>query len=328
MTTRRAMLAAAATALLIAAGAGAEAAYPERPITLIVPYGAGGATDIAARNMTAVTPKYIPVPILVVNKTGAGGATGTAFVANAAADGYTMMVARVGSHTVNPAMKANLPYSIDDFRYVGVFEINPVVCATSPNSGIDSMEALIAAVKARPGEITYSSSGVGSMLHLAGVLVLDAFGVENATQMVTHLPFRGGGEAARQVVAGNATFICTNSSALMGHIQSGALKPLMVTTKERLEGVDAPTAAELGKPELEVLVGWSGIAGPKDLVDEAYEAWVGWLGQITKDAEFKERMGALGSIVVSMTPEESVQFIRHQYEVFRALVDKLGMRVE
>ncbi len=327
MISRRAVLAAVATAVVSATGATADA-YPERPITLVVPYGAGGATDIAARNMTAVTPKYIPVPILVVNKTGAGGATGTAFVANAVGDGYTMMVARVGSHTVNPAMKANLPYSIDDFRYVGVFEINPVVCATSPESGIDSMEALIAAVKARPGEITYSSSGVGSMLHLAGVLVLDAFGIENATRMVTHLPFRGGGEAARQVVAGNATFICTNSSALMGHIQSGALQPLMVTTAERLEGVDAPTAAELGKPELEVLVGWSGIAGPADLADEAYDAWVGWLGQITKDAEFQERMGALGSIVVSMTPEESVQFIRHQYEVFRALVDKLDMRVE
>ncbi len=327
MISRRAVLAAVATAVLSATGT-AAGAYPERPITLVVPYGAGGATDIAARNMTAVTPKYIPVPILVVNKTGAGGATGTAFVANAAGDGYTMMVARVGSHTVNPAMKANLPYAIDDFRYVGVFEINPVVCATSPDSGIDSMEALIAAVKERPGEITYSSSGVGSMLHLAGVLVLDAFGVENATRMVTHLPFRGGGEAARQVVAGNATFICTNSSALMGHIQSGALVPLMVTTAERLEGVDAPTAAELGKPELEVLVGWSGIAGPKDLVDEAYDAWVGWLGQITKDTEFQERMGALGSVVVSMTPEESVRFIRNQYEVFRALVDKLDMRVE
>jgi tripartite-type tricarboxylate transporter receptor subunit TctC len=294
----------------------------------VVAYGPGGATDISARHLAAVATKYIPVPLLVVNRTGAGGATGTAFVANAPGDGYTMMVARVGSHTVDPAMKANLPYSIDDFRYVGVYEIGPVICATSPQSGITGIEQPIEAVKERPGELSCSSSGVGSMLHPAGVLVLDAFGIEKANGKVVHLPFCGDGEAARQVIAGNATYICTNSSALMGHIQSGALVPLIVTTPERLEGVDAPTARELGHPELGALVGSSGIAGPKSLVDEAFDAWVGWLDQITQDEEFLERMKKLGSIVVRTSPEESVEFIRNQYNVFETLVDKLGMRIE
>ncbi|MCB2011711.1 MAG: tripartite tricarboxylate transporter substrate binding protein [Geminicoccaceae bacterium] len=317
----------AAAALGIGA-ASAKAEYPDRAITLVVAYGAGGATDIAARNLTAVTPKYIPQPILVVNRTGAGGATGTASVKSADADGYTMMVARVGSHTVNPAMKATLPYTIEDFRYVAVFELNPVVCATSPSSGIDSMDALIEKVKAAPGEVTYSSSGVGSLLHIAGALVIDAFGVENATEAVTHLPFRGGGEAATQVVAGNATFICTNSSALMGHIQSGNLQPLLVTVPERLEGVDAPTAAELGHPELETLVGWSGIAGPKDIPDEVHDAWSGWIEEIVKDEEWIETARGLGSVPVEMSTKDSIAFINNQYNVFKGLVDRLGMRIE
>ncbi len=278
--------------------------------------------------MTSVTPKHVPQPVLPVNRTGAGGATGTASVANAEADGYTMMVARVGSHTVNPAMKATLPYKIDDFDYIGVFEINPVVCAVSSNSDVKSMDDLIAKIKANPGSVSYSSSGVGSMLHLAGALVVDAFGVENAYSALIHLPFRGGGEAATAVITGNADFICTNSSALAGHIKNGVLRPLMVTTAEPVEGIDAPTANDLGHPELNALVGWSGIAGPKGLPDEVKTKWGEWLASIGDDEEFLKRARDLGSVPVKMSVQESIDFINNQYEVFRGLVMKLGMEVE
>lgn len=306
----------------------AHAQYPERPITLVIPYGAGGATDIAGRNLASVAPNYVPKPVLPVNRTGAGGVTGTASVKNATPDGYTMMVARVGSHTVNPAMKAALPYSIDDFDYIGVFEINPVVCAVSSESDIESMDDLIAQIKANPGEVSYSSSGVGSLLHLAGALVVDAFGVEDAKAALTHLPLRGGGAAATAVITGNADFICTNSSALAGHIKNGVLRPLMVTTEEPVEDIDAPTANELDHAELNALVGWSGIAGPKGLPEEVKTNWGGWLGQITEDEQFLEKARALGSVPVQMTPQESIDFINNQYEVFRELVVKLGMEVE
>lgn len=321
-------IASATLAAVIGISSVAKAEYPDQPITLVVSYGAGGATDRAAKILKAVATKYIGQPLKIAHRTGAGGAVGSFLVAKAKPDGYTMMVARVGSHTVNPAMKANLPYTIDDFRYVGVFEINPVVCAVSAKSDIKSMDALIEAVKANPGQLTYSSSGVGSMLHLAGPLVLDAFDVEKAAEAVTHLPFRGGGEAANQVANGDATFICTNSSAVIGRIRNGTLVPLMVTTNERVEGIDAPTAAELGRPELEVLVGWSGIAGPKGLTDEAFAAWSEWLTQISADEQFKSGMRNLGSIPVQMSPAESILFIKQQYGVFGDLVKRLGMRVE
>lgn len=318
-----------AAALVLACSAvAAHAQYPERAITLVISYGAGGATDIAGRNLASVTPKYVPQPVLPVNRTGAGGVTGTASVANAEPDGYTMMVARVGSHTVNPAMKAGLPYAIDDFDYIGVFEINPVVCAVSAESDIESMDQLIARIKENPGEVSYSSSGVGSLLHLTAPLVADAYGVESANTALIHLPFRGGGAAATAVITGNADFICTNSSALAGHIKNGVLRPLLVTTEEPVPGIDAPTVNELGHPELNALVGWSGIAGPKGLPEEVKTKWGKWLKQVGNDEQFLKKARDLGSVPVQMTVQESIDFIKNQYEVFRELVTKLGMEVE
>ena len=204
----------------------AWAEYPERAINMIIPYGPGGATDISARSIADALGAQSPQPLLMVNKTGAGGATGSVAVANAEPDGYTMLFARVGSHSVNPAMKATLPYTLDDFVFVGVYEINPVVCAVEANSEIDSMDALAAKANAEAGSVSFSSSGVGSLLHLAGTMAIASFGVENPIEQVVHIPLKGGGEAATAVLAGTATFICTNSSALASFIENKQLKPL------------------------------------------------------------------------------------------------------
>ncbi len=312
----------------IALSSPALAEYPEQPIQLIIAYGAGGATDLSGRALaTALGPK-VDQPILPVNRTGAGGATGTASVAAAEPDGYTMVVARVGSHTVNPAMKDTLPYTLDDFSFVAVYEINPVACAVAADSDIDSMETLAARVNENPGTVSYSSSGVGSLLHIAGAMALRSFGVENPVEAAIHLPMAGGGEAATAVLAGTADFICTNSSALSSFVANGQLRPIMVTTAEPVAGFDAPTSADLGKPELESLVGWSGIAGPAGLPDEVIETWRGWLVEAIEDPGFQETMDRFGSIVDLKSPEDSVAFINEQYRIFRELVDELDMRVE
>ncbi len=318
--------AAFAAAAFVATTAAAE--YPERPVTMVIPYGPGGATDISGRTIAAPLGKVVPKPILMVNRTGAGGATGSVSVKNAKADGYTMLFARVGSHTVNPAMKATLPYTLDDFRFVGVYEINPVACAVKADSEIDSMAALVAAVKANPGKISYSSAGVGSLLHLAGAFALREFGIENPAKDTIHIPLKGGGAAATAVLSGTATFICTNSSALASFVANKQLKPLMVTTAEPVVGFDAPTAADLGKPNLHKLVGWTGIAGPAGLPDEVAAKWRDYMAKATADQEFLDKMTARGSVIRLMDPEESQKFIQDQYEVFRKLVDDLGMRIE
>lgn len=315
----------AAAALALVATA-AQAEYPERPINMVIPYGPGGATDISARSIAEALGEAVGRPLVMVNKTGAGGVTGSVDVLNAKPDGYTMLFARVGSHSVNPAMKATLPYTIDDFRYVGVYEINPVACAVREDSDIESMEDLVA--KVEEGGVSYSSSGVGSMLQLAGAMVLKEFGVENPLEQATHIPLKGGGEAATAVLNGTATFICTNTSELANFVTNDQLKPLLVTTAEPIKGFDAPSVAELGKPALEQLVGWTGIAGPAELPDDVAQKWGEWLATATADEKFREQMESMGSVIELMSPEESREFIQTQYEVFRRLVDELGMRVE
>ncbi len=304
----------------------AFAEYPERPINMVIPYGAGGATDISARTIAEPLGSAVGKPLVMSNITGAGGATGSVAVQNAKADGYTMLFARVGSHSVNPAMKATLPYTLDDFRFVTVYEINPVACAVTPASGIKSMDELIAKVK--DGGVAYSSSGVGSLLHLAGAMVLKEFGIEKPLEAATHIPQKGGGAAATAVLNGTATFLCTNSSALASFVANGQLVPLMVTTPKPVEGFDAPTAADLGKPALEQLVGWTGIAGPANLPDDVAEKWGAWMAAATADEGFRSKMEARGSVIELMNPKDANEFIRGQYTIFRALVDELGMRIE
>ncbi|NNU80973.1 tripartite tricarboxylate transporter substrate binding protein [Halovulum dunhuangense] len=320
------LLGAVCAATLVLGAGGALADYPERPINMVIPYGAGGATDISARSIANPLGEAVGRPLVVANITGAGGATGSVAVQNAQPDGYTMLFARVGSHTVNPAMKATLPYTLDDFRFVTVYEINPVACAVAANSDIETMEDLVARVSEE--RVSYSSSGVGSMLHLAGAMVLSEFGIENPVEQAVHIPLSGDGEAATAVLNGTATFICTNTSALANFVANGQLKPILVTTSEPVEGFDAPSAASLGKPELEKLVGWTGIAGPAGLPDDVAAKWGEWMAQATQDPTFLETMTSLGSVIELMDPEEANAFIQDQYQTFRALVDRLGMRVE
>lgn len=305
----------------------ALAEYPERGINMVIPYGAGGATDISARTIAEALGEAVGKPLIMTNVTGAGGVTGSVAVQNADPDGYTMLFARVGSHTVNPAMKATLPYTLDDFRFVTVYEINPFACAVAINSSIKSMDDLIAKAKSDRG-VSYSSSGVGSGLHLGGAMVLDAFGLEDAANTATHIPQGGGGEAAIAVLNGTADFICTNTSALASFVANGQMTPLMVTTPDRVVGFDAPTAAELDHPELEQLVGWTGIAGPAGLPEDVAEKWSAWMNVAAADETFVKQMEARGSIIEVMTPEDANDFIQTQFETFRALVDELGMRIE
>ncbi|MGL4412794.1 Bug family tripartite tricarboxylate transporter substrate binding protein [Roseinatronobacter monicus] len=314
------------SAAALAAPAAAE--YPTRTIQMIIPFGPGGATDLSARALSTPLSQIVPQSIVLTNRAGAGGATGSVAVRDADGDGYTLLLARVGSHTVNPAMNPNLPYTLDEFRFVGIYEINPVACVVNSNSDFHSIDDLIDAVNDRPGEILFSSSGVGSLPHFGALMVLDAFDVSDLDENVIHIPTEGDGQALTAVLQGTSDFYCGSTSPAAPFINSGQMRPLMVTSAERLDGFDAPTVEEIGKPELAALVGWTGLAGPASLTDEATEKWGEWLAEATQDEDFQRFMTSGGSIVQVMSPDETMEFVNSAYESFRRLVVELDLEID
>lgn len=304
------------------------AEYPERPIQVIIPYGPGGTSDLSARALGAALAKHMPEATVLSNRTGAGGAIGSVAVRDAEGDGYTMLISRVGTHTVNPAMNPNLPYTIDEFRFVGIYEINPVACVVNSNSGIETIDDLIAKVEDNPGEVPFSSAGVGTLPHFGALMVLAAYGIEDLAANVIHIPTEGDGQALTAVLQGTSDFFCGSTSPSASFVESGQMTPLLVTSSSRVEGFDAPTVDELGKPELKALVGWTGVTGPEDLTDEATEKWAEWLSLAVEDEDFVQYMTSRGSIIELMSPEEAREFVDSAYEIFRALVLELDLEIQ
>ncbi len=303
--------------------------YPHKPITLVAPYGAGGASDMASRTMAAVLPKYLDQPVMVVNRTGAGGVTGSTYVNKSKPDGYTLLLARIGSQSVSPAMKANIPYKYDDFTMLAVIELNPVICATASSKPYKTMKEFVDAVKANPGKLSFSSAGVGTLLHIAVPLILMAMDVENPKDAMNHIPYKGGGNAATAAVGGHVDLVCTNSSALASHIAGGKLRPLMITTKERQAvAPNAPTARELGFPEIEVLVGWSGIYGPPGMDPKVVATLREALQKVKTDKAWNKFTKALGSVPYILDGPDTRKFVDGQFNAFSSLVNDLGMRIE
>lgn len=325
----KALVASAGLAVAMLGTSALAGDYPTKAITLVAPYGPGGASDLAARTLSSVAPSYIGQPVMVVNRTGAGGAVGSAIVNKSRPDGYKLLLARIGSQAVSPAMKANMPYAYDDFTMLGLLELNPVLCATSADKPYQTFGDLIDAVNANPGTLSYASSGIGTLLHLAVPFALDAAGVENATDAIRHVPYKGGGAAVTAVVGGQVDVVCTNAPALASHIEAGTVRPLVVTTASRISmAPDTPTAAELGFPEMEVLVGWSALYGPPNMDAETVAVLENMLAQVAEDKAWNKFTKALGSIPQIRSSADTKAFVDAQVAAFSAVVEKLGMKIE
>ncbi len=311
---------------MIAASGIAAAEYPTKPVTLVSPYGPGGAADLAARTLSATAPGYLGNGILVVNRTGAAGVSGSTTVAKGKPDGYTMLLARVGSQAAVPAINRTIPYAWDEFTFLGLLELNPFVLAVSADSPYNSLDDVKAAIEGG-ADLSYSSAGVGTLLHVAMVMTLDQFGM--GADAMKHVPYKGGGKAAAAVVGGHVDMLFQNLSGVISNIQAGKLKALAVTTPERVLSIkDVPTVSEAGYPELQAVVGWSGLWGPPGLSDEVVNKWVEVLAKIAEDKAWLKLTKGLGSIPYVQPPAETKAFVENQYLAFKTLTEKLGMTIQ
>ncbi len=300
--------------------------YPERPITLVAPYGPGGAADLSARMIAGAAPAHLGQPVLAVNKTGAAGVVGSNFVLNAKKDGYTMLSARVGSQMGVPAMNKTIPYKWDDFTILGMTELNPFVLVVNAESGINSFADFEAKLQAGE-ELTYSSAGVGTLLHIAVAVMANSMGVD--FEKLTHVPFKGGGKARAAVVADQVDFSFQNLSAVSGALEAGQLTALVVTMPERQPIIpDVPTAKEVGYENLEMIVGWSAIYGPADLPEEVVTKWEETLQALKEDSAWNRMTKGLGNIVSIMSAEETRAFVEAQYNTYNSTLEKLGLQIE
>lgn len=314
-------LIAAAAAL---AAAGALAAYPDKPITFVVPFSAGGDADLAGRNLAAAAQKVLGQPVVVQNRIGASGAIGSAAVKEAAPDGYTLLVARVGSNAVLPALRPSTPYKWSDFTFLGTLELNPFVCVVKADSQYRSLADLEKALRANPGKLNYSSSGQGTILHLGTQLLLQA--MKLPADAAVHVAYKGGNEAAVAVVSGDAHFGCGNLTSTIGLIKGGKLRALVTTTPERVPDIpDVPTAREAGYQQLEAIVGWSALFGPPNLPREVVQKWAQTLKAVSTDAQWKAGNEKFGGIPHVLPPAETERFVGEQFRVYQGLAKQLGL---
>lgn len=317
---------AAVVAALLAATCAAHAqarAYPDHPVTLIVPFSAGGDADVAARSLAALAQQVTGQAHLSVNRAGASGAIGSTAVKNAKPDGYTLLLARVGSQVVLPALQPSVGYKWNDFTLLGLLELNPVVCVTRADSPIRSMKDLVDALRARPGRLNYSTSGAATILNFGPQLLFDVLklGKDAAVQIA----YKGGSEAALAVLSGDVDFSCGNLTSVIGNIKGGKLRTLVTTTPERLRDLpDVPTAREAGYPQLEAIVGWSALYGPPGMSAELVERWVGTLQVAAKDPQWLAATEKAGSIPRVLSPAETEKFAAEQFAVY----DRLGRQLQ
>ncbi len=318
-------LLAAAAAFLAAAAPGLHAQYPDRPVTFMVPYAAGGPTDLAARNLALHAGKALGQRIVVLNRPGAQGALGSQQVRTAAPDGYLLLIARVGAQAALPAIDPATPYKWNDFTFLSLLELNPTACVARAEEPYRSLAELIEHLKRNPGKLNYSSSGEGSLPYMATQLLFSLAGLDR--NAAVNVPYKSDQDVVVAMLGGQVNFHCASTTALVNPVRSGRLRALAVFMPERMkEFPDVPTAREQGYPDLEKVVGWSALYGPPGLPPALVAKWTEIMKAVAQDPAWIDGNTKFGGVPAVRPPAETERFAREQFEFYAGLTKALGIR--
>jgi len=299
-------------------------AYPSRPIRLVVPFPAGGTTDILARSVAQKLTEAWGQPVVVDNRPGAAGNIGAELVAKAPPDGYTLLMGTVGTHAINASLYAKMPYDhVKDFVPVILVAGVPNVLVVNPAVPAHSVSELIAYGKANPGKLNFASSGSGTSIHLSGEL----FKVSTGVQM-THIPYKGSAPALQDLIGGQVQLMFDNLPSALPQIKGGKLRALAVTSTTRAAVLpDVPTVAESGLPGFEAS-SWFGILAPAGTPPAIVTKINGEVAKWVASAEAKEKLLSQGANAAGGTPEDFARHIQAETAKWAKVVKESGAKVD
>ncbi|PZO65022.1 MAG: ABC transporter substrate-binding protein [Paracoccus denitrificans] len=318
--TRRLLLGAA---LAVGLAGSAAAAFPDRPITLVIPFAAGGSTDVVGRIVAEKMSNELGQQVIVQNVGGAGGSLGAQQVAKADADGYTILMGTVATHALNPLILKQKPYDpVTDFAPISLLVLVPNVMAVNPQLPVNTVQELIDLAKKEPGQLAYASSGNGTPLHLSGALFNSMAGTD-----ITHIPYKGSGPALTDVLGNQVPIIFDNLPSASSHIKSGKLKALGVTTAKRAPSFpDVPAIAET-LPGYETY-SWNALFAPAGTPPEAIAALNKAAVDAMKDPAVIERMGEFSAEIVGSTPEALGEHVKAEMAKWEPVVKEANVTLD
>jgi tripartite-type tricarboxylate transporter receptor subunit TctC len=323
LTPRRLMLAAAAAALCLGSSLAAAQAWPEKPVTLVVPFPAGGTTDVLARALAEKLQQSLGQTVIVESKPGAGATLGADYVAKAKPDGYTLLVGAV-HHTIATSVYKKLPYDFQkDFAPLTVIAMVPNVLAVSAASPAKTVAELVAMAKTAKPELNFGSNGNGTAQHLIGTQFQNQTGVT-----LLHIPYKGSGPLTTDLLGGQVTMSFDTITPVLPHIQAGKLRPLAVTTAKRSSALpDVPTLAESGLAGFDIGT-WFGVLAPVATPKPVLTRLSDEMMRIIRSPDFQKRMAEIGAEPVGNTPEQMASQIKNDTDKFARLVKDAKVTID
>jgi len=298
--------------------------YPTKPVRFIVPFAAGGGSDLVARTVAQKLTEALGQTVVVDNRTGAAGSIGAELAAKSPPDGHTLLLGSNGPLAINPHLYPKLPYdAVRDFAPVALVTVMPFLLVTHPALPVRSVKDLIALAKSRPGQLNYGSPGNGSTTHLANELLKSMTGIS-----VTHVPYKGVAPAATDLISGQTQMMSGDLSTLLPHVKSGRMHALAVTSERRsslLPGM--PTIAESGVPGYEAS-GWFGVLVPAGTPATIVERLNNTIAKGLAAADARERLGALGGEVASGSPEQFAAHVRRESAKWGKVIRAIGLTAD